>query len=130
MLMELISNRSFILLAGDQMSRLRRLINGLPQESVLAPILINIYTYDLPDTGSKKCMYGDDICLGIGGKQAEETTLSKDMDTLFSYFKKWRLVLSKKKAMSAFFHLSNRLADTMLDVYVEGRSSLVASVPI
>ena len=64
-IMELISNRSFILQAGDQLSRLRRLINGLPQGSVLAPILFNIYTYDLPDTVSKKYVYADDICLGV-----------------------------------------------------------------
>ena len=130
-IMELISNRSFILQAGDQISRLRRLINGLPQGSVLAPILFNIYTYDLPDTDSKKYVYADDICLGIRGKQAEEisSTLSKDMHTLFSYFKKWRLILSEKKTVSAFFHLSNRLADKTLEVYVEGRPLPFASVP-
>ena len=93
------------------------------------PILFNIYTYDLPDTDSKKIVYADDICLGIRGKQAEEisSTLSKDMDTLFSYFKKWRLILSEKKRF-CLFHLSNKLA-TMLDVYVEERPLPFASVP-
>ena len=113
------------------MSRLRRLINGLRQGSVLAPILFNIYTYDLPDTVSKKYVYADDICLGVRGKQAEEisSTLSKDMDTMFSYFKKWRLILSEKKTVSAFFHLNNKLAEEMLDVYVEGRPLSFAPVP-
>ena len=130
-IMELISNRSFILQAGDQLSRLRRLINGLPKGSVFAPVLFNIYTYDLPDTVSKKYVYADDICLGVRGKQAEEisSTLSKDMDTLFSYFKKWRLILSEKKTVSAFFHLNNKLADATLDVYVEGRPLPFAPVP-
>ena len=51
------------------------------------------------------------------------------MDTLFSYFKKWRLILSEKKTVSAFFHLNNKLADAMLDVYVEERPLPFAPVP-
>ena len=49
MIMELVRNRSFTLTTGDsKQSRLRRLKNGVSQGSVLAPLLFNIYTYDLP----------------------------------------------------------------------------------
>ena len=49
MIMELVRNRSFILTTRDsKQSRLRRLKNGVPQGSVLALLLFNIYTYDLP----------------------------------------------------------------------------------
>lgn len=43
-----LSNRNFKVLLGDRVSKSRVLNNVLPQESVLAPTLFNIYTHDLP----------------------------------------------------------------------------------
>ena len=64
MIMELVRNRSFTLTTGDsKRSRLRLLKNGVPQGSVLAPLLFNIYTHDLPSTISKKYLYADDLAL-------------------------------------------------------------------
>ena len=64
MIMELVRNRSFTLTTSDsKQSRLRRLKNGVPQRSVLAPLLFNIYMYDLPSTISRKFTYADDLAL-------------------------------------------------------------------
>ena len=64
MIMELIQNRSFTLTTSDnKQSRLRRLKNSVPQGSVLAPLLFNIYTYDLSSMISRKFAYADDLAL-------------------------------------------------------------------
>ena len=48
-IMKLFRNRSFTLTTGDsKQSRLRSFRNGLPPGSILALLLFNIYTYDLP----------------------------------------------------------------------------------
>ena len=44
-------------------SRLRRLKNGVPQGSVLAPLLFNKYISDLPTTVSRKYAYADDLVI-------------------------------------------------------------------
>ena len=64
MIMELVRNQSFTLTTGDsKQSRLHRLKNGVTQESVLATLLFNIYTYDLPSMIFKKFAYADDLAL-------------------------------------------------------------------
>ena len=80
MIMKLVRNRSFSLTTDDsKQSRLRRLKNGVPQGSVLAPLLFNIYTYDLPSMIFRKFAYADDLALlhSSGNWKDLEGTLSK-----------------------------------------------------
>ena len=124
MIMELVRNRSFTLTTGDsKQSRLRRLKNGVPQGSVLAPFLFNIDTYDLPSMISRKFAYADDLALlhSSGNWKDLEGTLSQDMSTLSAYLQTWRLKLSHTKTVTAAFHLNNREAKHELKVYNNGR---------
>ena len=62
MIMEMVGNRNFTLTTGnDKRSRLRHLKNGVPQESVLAPLLFIIYISDLPTTVSREYAHADDL---------------------------------------------------------------------
>ena len=124
MIMELVQNRSFTLTTGDnKQSRLRRFKNGVPQGSVLALLLFNIYTYDLPSMISRKFVYADDLILlhSSGNWKDLEGSLSQDMSTLLSYLQTWRLKLSHTKTVTAAFHLNNREAKRELKVYNNGR---------
>ena len=124
MIIELVRNQSFTLTTGDgKQSRLRRLKNGIPQRSVLAPLLFNIYTFDLPSMISRKFAYTDNLALlhSSGNWKDLEKTLSQDMSTLSSYFQTWRLKLSHTKTMTAAFHLNNREAKRKLKVYSNDR---------
>jgi len=60
LIVEMVGNCSFTLTIGNgKKIRLRRLKNGVPQESVLAPLLFNTYFPDEQSTVSKSrpCMY-------------------------------------------------------------------------
>ena len=114
----------FHLTTGDsKQSRLRRLKNGVPQGSVLVPLLFNIYTYDLPSMISRKFVYADDLALlqSSGNWKDLEGTFSQDMSTLSAYLQTWRLKLSHTKTVMAAFHLNNREAKHELRVYNNGR---------
>ena len=121
--MELLTNRSFTLRTSDgQVSRLRRIHNGVPQGSTLAPTLFNIYISDIPKTTSKQYGYADDLALLTAHQTWEkvEETLNQDMQSISEYLSRWRLKLSTAKTTTTAFHLNNRDTHRQLDVVVNG----------
>lgn len=81
---EMLSNRLFKVVIGDNNTKLRVLNNGLLQGSVLAPLLFHLYISDIPNTKSSKYMYADDIALATQENTYEacELNLTNDMEIL------------------------------------------------
>jgi retron-type reverse transcriptase len=84
----MLSNRQFRVFVEDKSSKFRFLNNGLPQGSVLSPILFNLYTSDLPPTNSRKFIYADDLAMAYQHQNFENVD---NLISLNKYFTKWRL---------------------------------------
>ncbi|CAM4554749.1 unnamed protein product [Lepidochelys olivacea] len=110
---------------NGQISRPRTLNSGIPQGSVLALILFNLYTMVIPATESRKLMYADDIALAVQhiSLHTISCTLTQDLNTIADYFQRWKLRPNlKKKKQVTTFHLNNKMANTKLDVQFCGES--------
>ena len=86
----MLENRLFFVELGNKKSRWRRLKNGLPQGSMLAPLLFNIYTNDQPRTeGTCRFIYADD--LGVSAQHSDfkvvEDRLPMALDELTPYYR-------------------------------------------
>ena len=108
---------------GDISSSWRVQKNGLPQGSVLAPTLFNLYTNDLPATTCRKFMYADDICLAHQARKFEDlnTTINTDIAKISEFCKRWRLQPRVAKTVSSNFHLHNARTNQELDIILNGK---------
>ena len=96
-----------------------------------APLLFNIYTYDVPSMISRKFAYADDLALlhSSGNWRDLEGTLSQDMSTPSAYLRTGRLKLSHTKTVTTAFHLNNRETKHELKVYNKDRLLPFCPIP-
>ena len=82
-------------------SRPFRLRRGVPQDSVLGPVLFSLYINDLPTflpTSVKTSLYADDLAIWASSPSVECATLNR----LVEWSSKWRLSLNPLKCKTSF----------------------------
>lgn len=119
----LLQNRRFQVSLMGKSSRWRNQKNGLPQGSVLAPTLYNIYTNDQPlPANTRQFIYADDTAVAAQGKSFEEVEakLSEALEELSAYYDSNHLRSNPSKTQICAFHLNNKYAKRELNIVWRG----------
>ena len=83
-----LTNRCFIVNVGNDFSSPGKLLCGVPQGSILGPLLFLLYVNDMPQAvNSDLLLYADDTCLIYTGK--EINTIEEQLNTDFSSLCDW-----------------------------------------
>ena len=93
--------------------------NGLAQGSVLALLLLNMYTNDQPlPQNTQKFLYANDLCITIQNKVFEtiEQHFQKALPIIFFYYQNNRLKSNPPKTQSCLFHLRNHQATCKMNI--------------
>jgi retron-type reverse transcriptase len=107
-----LTNRSFKVRVNGELSSSRPIQAGVPQGSVLGPILFNIFFNDvLEEIGDKveRALYADDVSLiKVGSDAAIQLHLQRATDGFNRWANRWRTVVSVDKTVVSVFSENKR----------------------
>ena len=100
-----LTERTQCVTIGKSHPEFSNVISGIPQGSVLGPILFNLFINDLPDNIRSKCMlFADDT--KIYNTSENSKILQEDIDTLERWTEKWNLYFNTEKCK--MLHIGKR----------------------
>lgn len=100
-----LTKRSFHVSIDGTASKSHNIIAGVPQGSVLSPILYNIFMSDLAISFCEKCMFADDTSVQKSAKSPTKIvkSLSSASKQLSDFCKKWKIKLNGGKTQASYF---------------------------
>ena len=104
---DFLSERTFQVRVGDQLSDILQLDNGTPQGSRLSPLLflIQINDFPEPEIGTKQAIYADDSSIWRTGKNLKiiMKRLQIDLNKIEKWWDEWGFTLSTEKTIGVIF---------------------------
>ena len=114
-----ITNRTFQVRVSSSYSEVNNLENGIPQGSILSPILFSIMINDLPEClDCPTALYADDFCFFQVGRDISElqNNMKKNLHKVFVWCQDWGFKISTTKSAALLFSKRKKLPKLCLEI--------------
>lgn len=115
-----LQQRTFRVRVNEAHSSIKQINAGVPQGSLISPILYNLYTADLPKLEkSEIAQYADDTLIYSKSFQPENAArkLQEDVNKFFTWCKIWKLKINHQKSVPILF--SKRISTNTTPIHLE-----------
>lgn len=104
-------NRSYHVNINNENSSRRNIEAGVPQGSILGPLLFNLYTADIPEPKRATiAQYADDTAIYYSNRRLDFTNihLENDLDNIIDWYDRWKIKINPQKTTAVFFQHRRR----------------------
>lgn len=108
LLSSFLSQRTFSVRINNQLSENKNISAGVPQGSVIAPILFNIFVSDIPTTDyTEMALYADDTAILSQSVNIQTAShrLQAALNKISAWCKKWKITVNPDKSQAKVFTL-------------------------
>ncbi|GFV26052.1 probable RNA-directed DNA polymerase from transposon BS [Trichonephila clavipes] len=118
----------------DSLSKTFRLSQGVPQGSVLIPLLFSLYIAGIEKIISRRCevgLFADDIVLWNSNSDVVhiETAINTTLSDIQIFAEQHKLIFNVSKSTSSFFTTNRRLYNYQPQIFMESKSLLYEKHP-
>ena len=108
------TNRKQLVDIGGTLSPFQNVTCGVPQGSILGPLLFHVYVNDMCSAVNCKLLYADDSALTVPGKDLKEIELklTKELESISNWLTDNKLSLHMGKTESILFGTKKKLQST------------------
>lgn len=95
-----LAGRTFQVRVGDSVSDLKGVHSGVPHGAVLAPLLFNLFTTDIPTfPGTNLAMFADDVLIYTSSFSANvaRQKIQNHLHKLIPWYSKWKIGINASK---------------------------------
>ncbi|CAH2109003.1 unnamed protein product [Euphydryas editha] len=125
MLKSYLSNRQQVTKIGEYRSSPKRISCGVPQGSILGPLLFLIYINSISyiKLNGELTLYADDTCLFYHGSCIHEITrlAQEDLNLLFNWFQSNLLTINVPKTCYCIFKAKNKIIPTFNKLKIDSK---------
>lgn len=128
--------RTFYVKVNGIHSDIKKIRAGVPQGSILGPLLFNIYFNSiseqiLTNKYAKLALYADDLAIWIASPYIPiiNKNLQLILNGIQSWMRKWRMVMSSTKSVVTLFNRADRKISNKLELSYDGQSLNIENFP-